>query len=421
MPTIEMNQMSDQERIDIVVRAGTAHVVACPWCGAEPGRACHTKDERRLMTSLHDARARVFLGLPQHNAMAFAPLRSVPVPLAIGDRVVDRYGAVGVIVAFVSSGAWASVKYDAGGHGDRRSEALQRERLPPPPPKFAVGDRVVVRKWSDRGCVITRINALGESGGYNYDCGFRDKNGYELPVYESLLEPAPEPKPLKLKVGDRVRASAAGLAQFRDGASRFAGVITSICVEGAYVHHVEGRAVHESFLELAPIGDVGDNVEQWGKDQARSFAPGDLVRVKPASRHLARRGEPETMTVERIAADGVVEMAHRLGEDKTGAPWAAEHLELEVSNGKCLRCGAPAFTGLFSSKCLRSGGCSTAEQRVNKRVDLGEHHQRIAVCYLGREPRWMLVHQDEPTRYYPTIVGAFEAWRERALAEERGR
>lgn len=133
------------------------------------------------------------------------------------------------------------------------------------------------------------------------------------------------------------------------------------------------------------------------------------------------------MTVANIASDGTVEMTHEL-QPGMPAPWHAHHLELvepapapvaapvAAPGPRCLRCGAPAYVGLFSSTCLREGGCKTAEERVGARIAAGEPEDDIKVSIARREATWHLEGESFPDR-----AMAYAAWHEKVLAEERAR
>ena len=96
----------------------------------------------------------------------------------------------------------------------------------------------------------------------------------------------------------------------------------------------------------------------------------------------------------------------------------------EAPNGRCPRCGGPAYVGLRDVECERTGGCRTAEERV------AHEEAQYAPCVIARvatrglfggEPYWQALSRDGVSTYHPTRARAIAAWREQALAVERRR
>jgi hypothetical protein len=107
-----------------------------------------------------------------------------------------------------------------------------------------------------------------------------------------------------------------------------------------------------------------------------------------------------------------------------------------VGNATCPRCNGPAYLGLQQSTCLRSGGCKTAEERVEMRLprvfvdiadrfiaappdDDGLHRMEVVHC-IGPTSSMHANHVAHDLEH-PTYEGVLALWRSRALAEERGR
>jgi hypothetical protein len=88
-------------------------------------------------------------------------------------------------------------------------------------------------------------------------------------------------------------------------------------------------------------------------------------------------------------------------------------------SSSCARCGGPVLLVC----CAREGGCRTADERV------ADEEARVGPCVIARvaqrgvfagEPYWQALVGGEST-YHPTRAMAVLAWREAAMAVERGR
>ncbi len=82
---------------------------------------------------------------------------------------------------------------------------------------------------------------------------------------------------------------------------------------------------------------------------------------------------------------------------------------------RCARCGGPVL--LVS--CAREGGCRTAEERVGE-PSVSVRLWTALGCQGAGETVWAAKGHGIRTER-PTREGAIAAWREKALAAERGR
>ena len=87
-----------------------------------------------------------------------------------------------------------------------------------------------------------------------------------------------------------------------------------------------------------------------------------------------------------------------------------------AARSRCVRCGGPAYAGLLTVECERTGGCRTAEERVADAEVGGADVQRAE----GRrgEAYWIATDARVHT-YHPSRELAVESWRARRLARER--
>lgn len=340
---------------------------------------------------------------------------------AAGDRVVDQDGQIGTIETLLvpPSGIArsATVRFDRGGCGERglaslrapKTLAEKTSRAQETSPLFKAGDRVWIE--GDRVHGVLREPATAPNGKQGWRVAVEGKSTSCFYEHELQLAPEQTPPPLKFKVGDRVWLPGAGTRGVHGH------VVRPWTKDGV----VEGWKVeHEDRPEL--VGSYRES--QMEAALPALFRRGDLVRLKPESRDLARPGEPKIMKVASIALDGLVIMEHKMldRDANGGAPWAVEHLELVIGNTKCLRCGAPAFTGFFSTECLRYGGCTTAEQRVGSRVVHIESRVRANrngfVPLMNEELEFS---HDGWSTTFPTRATALADWQAKALAEEKAR
>jgi hypothetical protein len=89
----------------------------------------------------------------------------------------------------------------------------------------------------------------------------------------------------------------------------------------------------------------------------------------------------------------------------------------ESARSACPRCAGPAYTGLLSVECLRPGGCKTASERVDEECP----YPLIAAAWRNGECALWVEDLGIKTRLFPTSDMALAAWREAAIAAERGK
>jgi hypothetical protein len=298
----------------------------------------------------------------------------------------------------------------------------------PPPPHFKRGDNVIVSRPDGHGInrpfhygEVTRV--LGrEGGGYEYEIASLPGRFPELRVSLDVLP---------FLKGTIVR--------------EFTSARHGIVVEPRTITGLVGVEFPDGGATYCPARDFVIGLHSHGGPEApgpcpvcdtvaffKPFKPGDRVRVKHPQ--LMREGEPEVMTVAKIGTgtdSGIAEMEHEL-QPGMPAPWRLDYLERVVEakkpigevdtveqwgkdqapRAKCLRCGAPAYEGLFSSECLRPGGCATAEERVAKRMPL---------IHIRQEASGEMSWSHDAETWFPSLALAQQAARAVALTEERGR
>lgn len=251
------------------------------------------------------------------------------------------------------------------------------------------------------------------------------------PAKEKNMEPAPPPPPAstrplcipprsKFPAGLHVRTNAGHAAMF-PGSSAIEGVVQAYRPADSGVKLFGREAwVHEQWLEPVPTGEprfkVGDRVRTNAiyAEAAVLGITGHFV-VDAVVQNIERCGLAAGWRValydrKEVLREVWLEKVPQV--EKPASPPPVEAPAPISSNAKCLRCGAPSFTGLFSTTCMRPGGCATAEERVAKReaVLVGDMHRVRGEARTRFEGLW-----------FPSEALALADWRERALAEERSR
>lgn len=175
-------------------------------------------------------------------------------------------------------------------------------------------------------------------------------------------------------------------------------------------------------IDLAPFADgalLGDALQAYAKSLApmprleHDLRASDCVRLNKYGRSIARDTSPaeEALIMVVVAMEGSLAVMRHLRGDRPAA-WHLSYLERVEHSGcdrgaggclacdtlakhdptakvdlrsdaihprevdlakpaplprtKCLRCGAPSYHSLFSSTCLRDGGCKTLDERVGE-------------------------------------------------------
>lgn len=307
---------------------------------------------------------------------------------------------------------------------------------------FKIGDQVRVAR-GERAGRVGKVVEVGKGGALVLDCpGFAP--GWYAP---SQLEHA-----AKFKVGDRVRV-VCGCAKIPQACAHEEQLAT---VNHVFMRQDDETQDYELKFDAEGLdgGAFGEALLEAAPSQSLPLAVGDRVRV------IGWMGKPKGVILSgegagwfTVRCDSGMEarfMRHDLEPiaESPAEPPPPPRDYASLSDGddvsrwgkdlagevRCLRCGGPA--GFLGIACRRIGGCRTAEERVAARGEpiVAVRREtwngytdeipssrpcnpqgRGEVSYSCLDPR--RVEQ----RWFPSEALALADWRERALAEERGR
>lgn len=193
---------------------------------------------------------------------------------------------------------------------------------------------------------------------------------------------------------------------------------------------VDDRGIH--YRWASGFSDRGVETCPPGDHSIRSC----YVLVTPAPK-------PFTVHVEQVEADGPVYAGQVVYQSVVPTvPALPPH---QPSPARCPRCQGPACELLYGFRCERVGGCVTAEERIGvpfTAMVIGGNMYAPEVTWLAAAARDVVptgplppsdrcaVTSDHVTLlkckgiahgHHPTREGAIAAWREKALAAERGK